>query len=149
LEAVDTLLKLMEDHRDDLAVIVAGYPDEMADFIESNPGLRCRFPQTIDFPDYTDQELLVIFRGFVAKGGYECAPGLEDAVLEAVSRVERGPGFGNGRLARDVFESLVARHAVGLADLNPTDEELRTLVLADLAWQPPVNLESWPRANAS
>ena len=141
---MDTLLKLMEDHREELAVIVAGYPDEMAEFIESNPGLRSRFPQTIEFPDYANEELLEIFRGFVAEGGYMCGPGLEEAVLAAISQAGRGPGFGNGRLARDVFESLVTRQAVRLADVNPSDDELRTLTFADLAWQPPVTRKTRP-----
>jgi hypothetical protein len=144
LEAVDTLLKLMEDHRDDLAVIVAGYPEEMAVFIESNPGLRSRFPRTLWFADYGDDELLAIFKGFVTDGGYVTGPDVDNAVLAAISKAERGPGFGNGRLARDVFESMVGRQAVRLADVVPADEELRTLTLADLDWHAPITRRARP-----
>ena len=70
-EAIDTVVKLIEDHRDETVVVVAaGYPDEMADFIESNPGLRSRFPKTIAFPDYSNDELLAIFESLGKKSSY-------------------------------------------------------------------------------
>jgi hypothetical protein len=137
MEAIDTLVRLMEDHRGDLAVVVAGYPQEMMEFIESNPGLRSRFPRTLLFDDYTNEELLSIFRGFVRDGGYEMGPGVDDAVLGALGRAERGPGFGNARLVRDVFEQMVGRQAVRLSAADPSDEQLVTLTLADFAWNPP------------
>ena len=137
MEAVDTLLKLMEDNREDLAVIVAGYPEEMAEFIESNPGLRSRFPRTIWFEDYTNEELLAIFEGFVRDGDYALGPGVTDAVLAALGRAERGPGFGNGRLARDIFEQMVGRQAVRLGTAEPSDGDLVTLTIDDFGWEPP------------
>ena len=71
-EAISTLVKLVEDHRDDVVVIAAGYPEEMEEFIDSNPGLRSRFPKTIHFPDYTDDELVQIFESLCAQNKYQC-----------------------------------------------------------------------------
>jgi SpoVK/Ycf46/Vps4 family AAA+-type ATPase len=136
-EAVDTLVKLMEDNREDLAVIVAGYPEEMAEFIESNPGMTSRFPRTIRFDDYTDEQLLRIFLGFVRDGGYDAEPGVSDLVLHGLRRAARGSGFGNARLARDIFEHLVGRQAVRLSGGEPSDTDLITLRAVDFAWEPP------------
>ena len=136
-EAVDTLIRLMEDHREDLAVIVAGYPEQMAEFIESNPGLQSRFPRTIWFEDYTNEELLAIFEGFARSGGFVLGPGVADAVLETLGNAERGPGFGNGRLARDIFEQMIRRQAVRLAAVEPSDVDLVTLTLDDFSWEAP------------
>lgn len=136
-EAVDTLLKLMEDHRAELAVIVAGYPDEMDAFLGSNPGLRSRFPKTIWFPDYTDGELVEIFQSIAHHAGYQVDPAVGERLLTALQSAPRGPGFGNGRLARDLFEHMVGRHAMRLRGRHPTDAELVTLVSEDFAWEPP------------
>ena len=133
-EAIATLVKLVEDHRDDVVVIAAGYPDEMDEFIDSNPGLRSRFPKTIQFADYTDDELVQIFESLCTKSKYQCdaAAGIK---LKAVFEVqERGRGFGNGRFARNLFEHAVARQASRLVKLeNPTDEQLLTLTADDIA----------------
>jgi hypothetical protein len=137
IEAIDTLVKLMEDHRDDLAVIVAGYPDEMAEFIASNPGLRSRFPRTIGFPDYSNDELLEIFRSIAREAEYRLTPGIETLILKAFESAPRTEGFGNGRLVRDLFQHMVGRQAVRLADRTPSDEELGTLTLADFEWTAP------------
>ena len=72
-EAIDTLVKFMEDHRDDLAIVAAGYTEEMADFIDANPGLKSRFTRTISFPDYTDDELVAIFLALGEKSQYCCS----------------------------------------------------------------------------
>ena len=110
-EAIDSIVKLVEDRRDDTVVIMAGYPDEMADLMGSNPGLVSRFPQTIHFPDYTTEELVVI-AGLIAGGNeYTFDEGAKVRLAELLDEVPRDRGFGNGRLARNVFESSVARHA--------------------------------------
>jgi len=132
-EAVDTLVKLMEDHRDELVVIAAGYPDEMAGFVASNPGLRSRFPKTIDFPDYSDPELVAIFSSMAARSHYLCAPGLDEHLHAWFAAQHRDKGFGNARLARNLFEASVARQASRVvAVTDPTDEQLMTLTAHDV-----------------
>jgi AAA+ superfamily predicted ATPase len=134
-EAVATLLKRMEDDRDDLIVIVAGYPAPMAKFLGSNPGLRSRFPKTIDFPDYTDDELVSIYESIGKEHHYELDKGGRAAVKEYFAAQPRGESFGNGRLARNLFEDCVTRQATRIVDANPSNEQLITLVAADV---PPV-----------
>ena len=132
-EAIDTLVKLIEDHRDDVVVVAAGYPDEMADFIDSNPGLRSRFPKTIAFPDYTDDELVAIFVSMADKSAYRCAEGVAQHLRSWFTAQPRDKGFGNARLARNLFEAVVARQAsrvVGVQD--PTDEQLMALTADDI-----------------
>jgi hypothetical protein len=133
-EAIDTLVKVIEDRRDELVVIAAGYPAEMADFIAANPGLASRFPKSIFFPDYSDDELYSIFAMIGEKAGYHPDEGAEAAVRAWFAAVPRDKGFGNGRLARNLFEDAVARQAgrvVGIDD--PTDEQLTTLTADDIA----------------
>lgn len=133
-EAIDTLVKVVEDRRDDLVVIAAGYPDEMADFIGANPGLASRFPKTIYFPDYSDDDLWAIFESIGEKAGYHPDETAEDKVREWFASIPRDKGFGNGRLARNLFEDAVARQAGRVVTLeNPTDDELTTLIGADIA----------------
>lgn len=114
-EAVQTLLKRMEDHRDRLVVIVAGYPDLMHDFLESNPGLRSRFAREIAFPDYTSEELARIFLDLCADHEYRLdreGEGLLPGLFEAR---ERNATFGNARFARRLFEAAVNAQAVRLS----------------------------------
>lgn len=133
-EAIDTLVKVIEDRRDDLVVIAAGYPEEMADFIAANPGLASRFPKTIFFPDYSDDELWSIFASIGEKAGYQPNESAEAKVRAWFSSVPRDKGFGNGRLARNLFEDAVARQAGRVVELaEPTDEQLTTLTEADIA----------------
>ncbi|MCJ7436985.1 MAG: AAA family ATPase [Acidimicrobiia bacterium] len=135
-EAVATLLKRMEDDRDDLIVIVAGYPAPMAKFLGSNPGLRSRFPKTIDFPDYTDDELVSIFESIGKEHHYELDEGGRAAVKAYLAAQPRGESFGNGRLARNLFEDCVTRQATRIVgDANPSNQQLITLVAADV---PPI-----------
>jgi SpoVK/Ycf46/Vps4 family AAA+-type ATPase len=133
IEAIDTLVKLIEDHRDEVVVIVAGYPDEMHVFVESNPGLRSRLPKTIFFPDYTTDELVRIFESMCAKHSYHCSASARDAVAGSFDTQQRDKGFGNGRLARNLFEAAMAHQASRLVAIeNPTNEQLMALEPSDI-----------------
>lgn len=148
-EAVDTLVKEMEDHRMDLVVIVAGYPDEMGTLIASNPGLSSRFSKTIHFPDYSTAELTTIFKLMVDKGGYVLTEEAEKAFRAKLEAIPRDKGFGNGRLARNMFEWAVTAQASRLVKLQSegdvdddgaeddqpaelTDEQLKAIEPADI-----------------
>lgn len=132
-EAVDTLLKGMEDNRDNLIVIVAGYPDLMDQFLESNPGLRSRFNRFIHFEDYSPQELLAIFKGFVQKGNYKLDTGVEEKVLRHfVAQFLYPPaGFANGRTVRNYFEEIVANQGSRLAMMQDLTDDDLLLITAD------------------
>ena len=134
-EAISTILKRMEDYRDRLVVIVAGYKDEMQRFINSNPGLQSRFNRYIDFPDYTGGELADIFKMYMKKNQYTLAPGAEEYLKErfeyAVAHKDRN--FGNARYARNVFEKAIQQQANRLEGRsNLTDRELTELTVDDL-----------------
>ncbi len=132
-EAVDTLVKEMEDHRDDLVVVVAGYPAPMERFLTSNPGLASRFRTTITFADYTDDELVQILVRLATDADYAPAPAFLDRFREILAATPRGEGFGNGRFARNVLEAAIGRHAWRLRDVQePTVEQLRELLPQDL-----------------
>jgi hypothetical protein len=132
-EAIDTLVKLVEDHRDDVVVVAAGYPDEMHEFIESNPGLRSRFPKTIAFPDYSDDELLAIFEKQCTTASYTLDDDAKKAVLAFFAAQPRDKGFGNGRLARNLFEAAVGRQAGRIVKMtDPSNDTLVTLMAADI-----------------
>ena len=136
-EAIDTLVKLIEDHREDVAVIAAGYPDEMHQFIESNPGLRSRFPKTIHFPDYTTDDLVSIFESMGKKASYNCTRQAVETARSFFDAQPRDKGFGNGRVARNLFESAMAHQASRLVLIDkPTNEQLMELVPEDIV--PPV-----------
>ena len=134
-EAISTLLKRMEDDRDRLVVIVAGYTEEMKTFIDANSGLASRFTHYVEFPDYTAEELAAIFRMNAKKSQYVLSPDVEKW-LDAFIRVRtknRDRKFGNGRWARTLFEEAVSHQAVRLSKLaNPTPEQLKTLTMKDV-----------------
>ena len=134
-EAIATLLKRMEDDRDRLIVIAAGYTDEMRDFLDANSGLRSRFSKTIEFADYTAGELAAIFRSMAKKNEFALAPDLDAGLDAAMAKLtaKRDRTFGNARFVRQLFEDATGRQANRLAESGDLGEEsLKTLTLADL-----------------
>jgi ATPase family associated with various cellular activities (AAA)/AAA lid domain len=127
-EAIDTLVKLIEDRRENTVVIAAGYPEEMAEFIDANPGLRSRFPRTIRFADYSNEELVTIFAGICKKNSYDPTPEALARVTAFFDAQDRGKGFGNGRVARNLFEQVVANQATRLVGGSVRDKRSKTRV---------------------
>ena len=135
-EAIATLLKRMEDDRDRLVVIVAGYTSEMRDFISMNPGLKSRINRYIEFPDYSAGELAEMFRRQAKKNQYTLAADADAALEKTMAELtrKRDRQFGNGRFVRNLFEKAIERQAGRLATLpNATAEQLTELTLDDLA----------------
>ena len=138
-EAIETLLKAMEDHRDDLVVIVAGYTGPMERFITSNPGLESRFNRYFFFPDYDGDQLTEIFRIQCKKNSYTLTPEADVAAHEMFTELfeERDENFGNGRDVRNCFEDMVVRQANRVAAMEkPTKEDLITVLPEDLTDEP-------------
>ena len=132
-EAIDALVKLMEDHRDSTVVVVAGYPEEMARFIASNPGLASRFKRTIHFEDYSADELAVIFERLCEQHSYELDPYASETLIEFFERIPRDRTFGNGRAARQLFEGVVGQQANRLvAAATMAHEHLKILTKDDV-----------------
>ncbi|HXA62132.1 MAG TPA: AAA family ATPase, partial [Streptosporangiaceae bacterium] len=132
-EAIDTLVKLMEDHRDDTVVIAAGYSEEMGRFVAANPGLASRFGRRIEFEDYTSAELVTIVEQQAEAQGYELDAGLLPALLQHFESVPRDRNFGNARYARQVMDQLINQQAGRLSrSADPSLDELRGLVIEDL-----------------
>ena len=117
-EAIETLIKRMEDHRDRLVVIVAGYPRLMQDFLKSNPGLRSRFAREILFPDYASEELVAITEKLVGDADYRLGEGSGEVLATIMGRATRNEAFGNARYARNVFEQAINRQAVRLSQAD-------------------------------
>lgn len=134
-EAIDTILKAMEDHRDDLVVIVAGYEDLMDAFIHSNPGLESRFNRFLHFADYTVEEMCAIFDMQCRKGCYTLTPEARDQVRRALEAADTdGISFGNARGVRNLFERVLVQQANRLASADaPTREMLMELTAEDVA----------------
>ena len=132
-EAIATLVKLMEDHREEVVVIVAGYPDQMLHFIAANPGLSSRFSRTLTFVDYSSPELVEIVETQAKQFQYDIDEDTRDALLHYFETQPRDEGFGNGRFARKVFQQMTERHASRITQLLETDDDqLSTLLAADL-----------------
>lgn len=127
-EAIDTLVKLMEDHRDEVVVIAAGYTAEMERFLAVNPGVASRFSRTITFGDYAPEELLEIVGQQAEEHEYRIGEGASEALLKFFTVLPKGPSFGNGRAARQTFEAMVERHAGRVAQLPDPDTDALTLL---------------------
>ncbi|MBQ3321786.1 MAG: AAA family ATPase [Firmicutes bacterium] len=135
MEAIETILKAMEDHRDELVVIVAGYPDLMHKFIDSNPGLSSRFNKYFEFKDYNGDELLGIFNMFCKKNGYTIDDETEKMLKVRFDSMyeNRDENFGNARTIRNLFEKAIGVQADRLAALTEvTDDQLKLIAKEDL-----------------
>ena len=140
-EAIDTLLKRMEDNRDRLVVVVAGYPQEMERFVNSNPGLRSRFNRFVEFPDYDPYELCRILALMCRRSGLRLEPALKERIIALFHALHarRDARFGNARLVRNCFEAMVTAQASRLVNgPEPDAAALARLAASDLEWPPGV-----------
>ena len=132
-EAIDTILKAMEDHRDDLVVIVAGYTELMDRFIHSNPGLESRFNRFLMFEDYTPEQMLAIFKMQCKKGCYVLAEGTEELVRDFIAEESADDSFGNARGVRNLFEHILVAPNNRLAKMeNVTRDDLMQILPDDV-----------------
>jgi hypothetical protein len=144
-EAVETLVKGMEDHREDLVVIVAGYPAPMEQFVAVNPGLRSRFRKTITFADYSIDELVEIFDRMATKADYSPTEACRDRLRELALVEEKDEGFGNARWVRGRLETAMVNAAWRLREVDePSLEQLRHLEPTDLVDAPHHRLDPTP-----
>ncbi|MBQ8950984.1 MAG: AAA family ATPase [Eubacterium sp.] len=133
-EAIDTILKEMEDNRDDFVVIVAGYPEPMKTFINSNPGLQSRFNKYIEFPDYSLDEMMQIFDRICNQYDYIVGDEVKDKMNSIIEGIisHKDETFANARTVRNLFEKIIINQANRLADVDVSDEEMRTITVDDL-----------------
>lgn len=133
-EAIDTILKEMEDNRDDFVVIVAGYPEPMKTFINSNPGLQSRFNKYIEFPDYSLEEMMQIFDRICNQYDYIVGDEVKDKMNSIIEEIidHKDETFANARTVRNLFEKIIINQANRLADIDVSDEEMRTITVDDL-----------------
>lgn len=132
-EAIDTLVKLMDDNRERLVVILAGYSKNMDDFLQTNPGLKSRFPNIIEFPDYSADELMIIADNLYSSKGYVLSDGAKAKLFALFEKVLHEKAFGNGRYVRNVLERSVNKQALRLSsDTDLTRDELSTIEADDI-----------------
>ena len=131
-EALDTLVRLIESHKDRLAVIFAGYAKETEELLQQNTGLKSRFNRSIDFPDYSEDELLLIARQIAGKRAYTMSAGAERAFRERMAREKLKPGFANARTATELMQAAFERHALHAdEEMARNPDYLHTLTEAD------------------
>src|SRR5690606_3487428 len=132
-EAIDTLVKMMEDHRDEIAVIVAGYTHEMTEFMAANPGLASRFSKTIEFENYSSVELVEIVHRMATANDYQLDDAVDEVIEECFDNARSDPNFGNARDARKLFENMRKAQAQRLRLLGrvPDIADLQRLVVDD------------------
>jgi len=127
-EAIETLLKFMEDNRGDFVVVAAGYPVEMQQFLDANPGLRSRFDIAIDFPDYGDSELEHILDLYLAEHEFRVTPEAREKIRTYIASLSRGQGFGNGRAMRNFFNEMMRMHSLRVSTETEMSIDDLTLV---------------------
>ena len=130
-ETIDTILKAMEDHRDDLVVIVAGYTELMDRFIHSNPGLESRFNRFLEFEDYTTEQMVAIFKMQCKKGCYVLAQGTEELVRDFIAEESADDSFGNARGVRNLFEHILVAQNNRLAKLEKVTRDDLMQIMPD------------------
>ena len=127
-EAIDTIVKFMDDHRDNIIVILAGYDKDMEEFLQSNAGLRSRFPNIIKFPDYSAKELVLISRQFLLKKGFRLSADVEERLYAIFEEGIQVDNAGNGRYARNVCEAAIRAHALRVTKIQkPSVVQLTTI----------------------
>ena len=131
-ECIATLIQAMENYRDNLVVIFAGYKKEMQDFLDSNSGIVSRIGYTLDFVDYSVDELIQIFKSMVSKAGFKITDEAIDKVKEIIEEYKDTPNFGNARFARTLYEKVVIRHAKNMKNVSDS-EKLRTIGKDDIS----------------
>ncbi len=132
-EAIDTLVKMMDDNRDRLVVILAGYSDDMRNFLSRNAGLQSRFANIIEFPDYSTEELMQIAEGMYLDQGYVLSDAGKSLLMEILNKAKQNKQFGNGRYVRNVFERSLNNQALRLSsDNNLSKEDLITITEKDI-----------------
>ncbi len=135
-EAIDTLLKAMEDNREDFIVIVAGYPDLMNMFINSNPGLQSRFNKYIMFPDYNAKEMFEIFKGMCEKYEYVLETDAEQELSAIIDGIieNKDEKFANARTIRNLFETVITKQASRLAEGDCSEDDMKLLTVEDFGF---------------
>ena len=148
-EAIDTIVKAMEDFKDDFVIIFAGYPDEMDDLIDLNPGLRSRITQSFYFSDYTKEELINISIGIAKSHGYQIELAAQEQLLEyfETHQIKGKTDAGNGRLARQVVENAIKKQSVRIANIHVSEEEFNTLLLEDFGLNEKVTFDLEDKLN--
>ena len=131
-EAIATLIKCMEDYRDDLVVIFAGYTKEMQDFLDSNSGIVSRIGYTLEFDDYTEDELVQIFQGMMDKAGFIVKDEAIERLREIIRQYKDTKNFGNARFVRNVYEKSIVKHASNVKNKKNRDV-IRTITKEDIS----------------